>query len=229
MKRLKAVVPDATPGDVLESFLMAVGRKNGTVMLPLWNFGFTKGEPFDIRRTPSEMGALTEAGRLHPNTVRTGHPIYSVAVIGAKADLFRGVRNFSGYGSDSPFGMLHKMDGKIAVLDLDDQNSMTFYHYVEEMNNVSYRFHKTFTGLYTDETGFTDEKTFGLFVRDLGRKVETNVNPTGELLWKTGLYTGSRPLEGDGLRVIPARPLFEVVSRIIQDGRAYGMLYKIGH
>ncbi|TDA70079.1 MAG: hypothetical protein D9V47_03140 [Clostridia bacterium] len=61
-----------------------------------------------------------------------GHPIYSFAVIGALSERFHGVDNFSGNGAGSPFGILCELDGKIAVLDLDDQNSMTFYHHIEQ-------------------------------------------------------------------------------------------------
>ena len=82
-----------SPQDILESFLKAVGS-SGTLLLPLFNFDFTKGIPFDIRSTPSQMGALTEAGRLHPLAVRTNHPIYSFCAIGHKAEIFRSVDNF---------------------------------------------------------------------------------------------------------------------------------------
>ena len=33
---------------------------------------------------------------------------------------------------------------KIAIIDLPDQKSMTFYHYVEEMMSVDWRFFKNF-------------------------------------------------------------------------------------
>ena len=101
------------------------------------------------------MGALTEAGRQHPLAVRTGHPIYSFGVIGFHAEKFKAINNFSGYGDDSPFALLKKLNGKIAVLGLPDQHSMTFYHHVEEMNNVDYRYHKKFTTDYTDSIGIT--------------------------------------------------------------------------
>ncbi len=130
-----------TPQIILKSFLDTVGP-SGTLLFPLFNFDFAKGIPFDIRNTPSQMGALTETGRLYPGAIRTGHPIYSFAIIGAKAERFKGVNNFSGYGPDSPFAILRELNGKIAVLNLRDQNSMTFYHYVEEMHNVDYRFTK---------------------------------------------------------------------------------------
>jgi aminoglycoside 3-N-acetyltransferase len=104
--------------DVLDSFRAAIGAE-GTLLLPLFNFDFTTGTPFDISRTPSHMGALTEAARLRPETVRTGHPIYSFGVMGKQASGFTRVNNVSGYGPDSPFALLRALNGKIAVLDIE--------------------------------------------------------------------------------------------------------------
>ncbi|MBS1250721.1 MAG: SPBc2 prophage-derived aminoglycoside N(3')-acetyltransferase-like protein YokD [Chloroflexi bacterium] len=216
---------DTTPEIVLESFLDVLGEE-GTLLLPLFNFEFTKGVPFDIRTTPSQMGALTEAGRLHPGAVRSGHPIYSFAAIGAKAYRFN-VDNFSGYGSESPFTILCELDGKIGIIDLMDQNSMTFYHHIEELHDVPYRYHKEFTGNYTDAQGETTERTYSLFVRDIQKGVLTDVNPMGEVLWEKGLYTGDRPKEATGFRVISANEMFEEVSKVIKDGRAEELLYSI--
>lgn len=210
--------------DILASFLKAVG-KDGTLLLPLFNFDFAKGMPFSMRSTPSQMGALTEAARIYPGAVRTGHPIYSFAVIGSKSKAFVNVDNFSGYGEDSPFGMLRAVDGKIAVMNLPDSQSMTFYHHIEEMNEVDYRYHKTFTAPYTDVEGLTSERTYSLFVRDITRGVQTHVDPTGDLLWKDGLYRGYRHTDGNGLRTISARAMFDYVTRIIRSGNARGLLY----
>lgn len=211
---------------LFDSFRRAVGQ-NGTLLLPLFNFQFTKGVPFDIRSTPSEMGALTEIGRQHPDAVRTGHPIYSFTAVGAHAERFAGVDNQSGYGPDSPFGILREMDGKIAILNLPDQHSMTNYHHIEEVLEVPYRYHKHFTGKYTDAAGNTTERSYSLFVRDIKKGVLTHVDPTGELMWEAGLYTGFRPKEGCGLRVVPAAPMFDFVADIINSGRAEGLLYRI--
>jgi aminoglycoside 3-N-acetyltransferase len=214
-----------SPKEVMESFVEAVGP-DGTVLFPLFNFDFTKGIPFDIRNTPSQMGVLTESARTHPNAVRSGHPIYSFAAIGANAHKFN-VNNFSGYGPDSPFHVLRELNGKIGVLDLPDQHSMTFYHHVEEMNDVPYRFHKTFTGQYTDFDGTTTEREYGLFVRNLEKGVQTDVNAMGELLWDKGLYRGDRPGTDAGLRTISAREMYEAVSNVITSGDALGLLYSI--
>lgn len=214
------------PSEFISHLLERLGS-NGTLLLPLFNFDFPKGVPFDIRATPSQMGALTEAGRLWPGAVRTGHPIYSFAAIGAGAAHFSNVDNQSGYGADSPFALLRELDGDIAVLDLPDQHSMTFYHHVEEMCEVDYRFQKQFTGHYTGWDGAQTQKTYSIFVRDVERGVLTSVDRMGELLWSRGLYRGDRPKQGSGLRVISANALFDEVAAVIRSGKAKEYLYDV--
>ena len=215
-----------TPELIIRSFLEALGSQ-GTLLLPLFNFDFAAGKPFDIRSSPSQMGVVTEAGRLWPGAVRTGHPIYSFAVIGADAPAFDQLENFSGYGEDLPFGILHRGNGKIAALDLPDNGSMTYYHYVEEASSAPYRYHKTFTAPYVDLFGDEQLRTFGLFVRDLEQGVVTDVEPMGMILWDKGLYRGERPGEGFGLRTISARAMYDEVRCVIEEGRALGLLYAI--
>ena len=92
---------------------------------------------------------------------------------------------------------------------------------------LQYRWHKTFSGDYTDVSGKTESKTYGLFVRDIEKGVLTHVNPAGELMWKEGLYCGCRPNEGSGLRTISAQYMYEFVSDIIKAGKAKNILYRI--
>lgn len=225
-RRIAELGAAPSPELVIQSFLRALGP-DGTLLLPLFNFDFTRGVTFDLRHTPSQMGILTEVGRCWPGAVRTGHPIYSFAVIGARAPSFDGLANDSGYGADSPFGVLHREGGSIGVIDLPDQNSMTFYHYVEESHAAPYRYHKRFAGPYVDADGVESRREFGLFVRDVERGVQTQVDPMGERLWEAGLYSGCRPREGSGLRVIGAAPMFDAVAEVLRSGRAEGLLYAI--
>ena len=215
-----------SPADVLDSFLRAL-EPSGTLLLPLFSFAFTKGVPFDIRQSPSEMGVLTEAGRVHPGAVRTGHPMYSFAAIGANAGRFRGVDNVSGFGEDSPFAILRELDGSVAALDLDEQNSMTFYHHVEEMKRVPYRYFKDFTGTYIGWEGVASTKTYRLYVRDVARGVVGEGNPASDMMWERGLYVGDRPGVGSGLRVIKARAMFDFLANLIDTDRALGTMYSI--
>jgi len=226
LRRLKGQGVNATPDLIVDSFLAAVGP-SGTLMLPLFNFDFNDGSPFDMRSTPSQMGAVTEAARLRAGTVRTGHPVYSFAIIGRQARHFEDIVNYSGYGFDSPFGRLHQLGGKIAVLDLPDQHSMTSYHYVEEMEQVPYRYYKQFRGRYTDASGTSSEREFALYVRDIERGVTTDVDRMGEELWRTRLYRGDRPGDDNGLRVIGMADFVEATRTVIRAGRALDYLYSI--
>ena len=216
-----------SPDDILDSFIECLGD-SGTLILPLFNFEFPSSKIFDIRNSKSQMGALTEAARKRVNVVRTGHPIYSFAVLGKEKELFNGVDNKSGYGKDSPFGLLHSLKGKIASLDLEDQNSMTFYHYIEECLGVDYRYFKTFTGEYIDESGISSVRKYKLYVRDTKKNVLTHVNPAGDLMWRQGLYVGDRPKLQSGLRTIEAVKMFNFISNLINSGDAEGNLFVYG-
>ncbi len=214
------------PKDIFESLIDYLGP-DGTLLLPLFNFGFARGDKFDIKLTKSEMGVLSEIGRNSLHSIRTGHPIYSFAAIGKYLNLFKDVDNYSGYGKDSPFGILHHINGKIAVLNLPDQKSMTFYHYIEELHNVNYRYHKKFSADYVDYHGNVSQRTYGVFVRNLDTGVITDVNRMGDRLWNLGLYSGNPYNKNEGLRSIETNKLFNEVNRILLKGEAINYLYKL--
>jgi aminoglycoside 3-N-acetyltransferase len=176
---------------------------------------------FDIRNTPSKMGVLSEEARLYPNAVRSGHPIYSFVAIGKNAHLFN-VNNFSAYGKDSPFAILRRLNGKIGVLGLPNSEGNSMLHHVEEMHQVWYRFYKLFTGKYIDRHGHKTKRTYAFYCN---RGVKTLLDPIDDLLWKEGLYSGDKPHEGNGFRVIDANKLFNFVSKIITNQKEEGLLY----
>lgn len=231
LKRVLKKVSDefsvrATPEMIYDSLLKSVGT-SGTLVLPLFNFDFPKTGFFDLRNTPSHMGALTEIARKHPQSIRTGHPIYSFSVRGKHAHEFLNIDNKSGYGSDSPFAIIHKLGGKIASIGLSDQNSMTSYHYVEECNKVDYRYFKEFRGVYIGEKGDSENKIYSLFVRKVEEGVQTDVNRAMDLLWEKGLYKGERYDEGYGMRTILFEDFFTEIDAIIKKGEAINYLYSI--
>jgi aminoglycoside 3-N-acetyltransferase len=78
------------------------------------------------------------------------------------------------------FGKLRDLDGKIMVIGLSYNNSMTFFHHIEQMEGVDYRFLKQFTGEVTDwEWQHQSTDTFEMLVRDIDKGVITKVNPMG--------------------------------------------------
>ncbi len=217
---------DKKPLDsILDSFIDVVGD-DGTLVIPIFNFDFTAGTTFDALNTPSQMGSLTENARLRCKGKRSGHPVYSFCAFGKYADKIHSINNQSAYSDDSPFGFLRSINGKIASLDLEDQESMTFYHHVEEICKVNYRFMKYFTSDYIDVNGTKASKSYSIYVRDVEHGVLTHVNPVGEEMWNKGIYRGDRPGINSGLRTAFANDIFEFVESIIVSGRAEGLLFR---
>ncbi|NOZ33894.1 MAG: AAC(3) family N-acetyltransferase [Chlorobi bacterium] len=215
-----------TPHIVYDSLINSLGS-NGTLILPLFNFDFPKTKTFDIINTPSHMGMLTEIARLDKSSIRTGHPIYSFAVIGKKSNEFANIDNYSGYGKDSPFAKIKELNGKIAIIGLSDQRSMTSYHFVEEQKQVEYRYYKEFTGDYFDKTGNKNKKTYALYVRNLEKGITTDVNRMMDYLWENGFYKGDKFDEGLGMRTIKFNDFYNEVEKKIEEGNAINFIYSI--
>jgi len=177
---------DGGPQTVIDALLVVLGDE-GTLIMPTFNFDFCKGEPWDVRSTPSHMGAITNMVREHPEAKRVFHPIYSFAILGKNADYLTKERYKSSYGANSLFAKLRALDGKILVIGLIYNDSMTFFHHVEEMEGVDYRYMKSFSGMVTDEDGNTYEDSFTMLVRDIDQGVQTRVDPMGNLMEEAGI------------------------------------------
>ena len=76
------------------------------------------------------------------------------------------------------------MQAKNLFINVSYQNSATFVHFLEERNNVNYRFIKEFTAQYTDENGNTSVKTYSMFVRYLDKEVITTIDPMHDVFVK---------------------------------------------
>ena len=214
------------PRVVLESLLNHIGGR-GTLVLPLFNFDFPKTQFYSVISTPSQMGVITEYARLNFSGVQTYHPIYPFYIIGSNENEFENINNLSGYGADSPFAKLISLEGKVAAVDLPDSRCMTFYHHVEEMCQVPYRFYKNFSGYYQKVESTIEFRTYKLYVRNLAAGVITNVDRMGEILWREHLYKGNKPGLGNGMRTIHAKTLFARTRKEILEGRAINTLYSI--
>ena len=127
------------PTDVIQCLQRAVGD-SGTLMMPTLPFTDTavayvaRSERFDVRRTPSRSGLLTELFRRSPDVVRSVHPTHPVAAWGAKAHALMADHHLAATpcGQGSPFARLLDEDGKILLLGVG-VDSRTFFHTVEEV------------------------------------------------------------------------------------------------
>ncbi|WP_174315801.1 AAC(3) family N-acetyltransferase [Streptomyces sp. CB01881] len=85
---------------------------------------------------PSTVGAVPEALRALPGSVRSRHPQASVAAVGAQAEEVT-ARQTLGFavGRTSPFGALHDLDGYVLLVGVG-HNRNTFLHYAETLAPV---------------------------------------------------------------------------------------------
>ena len=213
-----------SPNDIVDSFIESVGP-TGTILLPAFNFNVRNGVVFDIRNTPSDMGAITECLRKRYGSIRTQHPFLSFVVIGREAQRFAELDDYTGCGANSPFALVHHLAGKIGVLGLLDNSSMSMYHYVELALGVNNRLILDLEIEYIDWEGNGTMRVVGHYGRDIRNGYITNVEPAGEELWRRGLYSGERPCEGLGFRTVSAIDLYNATANIINEGRAEGMLF----
>ncbi len=116
------------------------------------------------------------------------------------------------YERNSVFGKLRDLDGKIMVIGLSYNNSMTFFHHIEQMEGVDYRFLKQFTGEVTDWDGTTKVDTFEMLVRDIDKGVKTMVDPMGELMEKAGVIKPKKIGEAD-VKLMKANDVYAFTVR----------------
>lgn len=160
-----------------------------TLAVPTFNFGFTRGQPFDLENTPSEgMGAFAELVRIQPGAFRSPHPLQSVSAIGRyAADLAR-CDTPGGYDPGSPFDRMLGLDFKVLLLGAD-----IFYtsmvQYVEQLANVSYRYWKDFTGPMRGADGEWRTLTCRMFVRDLELDPKVSCKPVQKVLQEHGQWS----------------------------------------
>lgn len=216
---------DGGPATVNRALEAALGTdKDGTLIMPTFNFDFNKGEAWDVRTTPSKMGVLTELVRKDPRAKRVFHPFYSFAILGKHAEMLGSLRYKSAYERNSVFGKLRDLDGKIMVIGLSYNNSMTFFHHIEQMEGVDYRFLKQFTGQVTDENGNTYTDSFEMLVRDIDKGVLTMVDPMGALMEEKGVIKSAKIGEAD-VKLMKANEVYEFTAREMR--RDPHLLYQI--
>ena len=139
-----------------------LGVKN--LIVPTFTYSFCNNEVYDVRKSPTSMGALNEFIRKLPDRYRTLDPLLSVSVPSKLKSYFevKVNQNGGGYslGKNSGLDKLHEMNGvKFLFLGARLYDCFTYLHYVECMRNVPYRFNMPFKGTVIDEDGKSFETT----------------------------------------------------------------------
>ncbi len=134
------------PHDVISCLLSAVGEEGNLLMVSLpyetSSYEYLRRDPlFDVRRTPSRMGIISEIFRRREGVARSLHPTHPVLAYGRDADwLVRDhERCATPCGAGTPFAKLRELGGKVLFYDVPFGN-FTFIHHIEDLLDGSLPF-----------------------------------------------------------------------------------------
>jgi aminoglycoside 3-N-acetyltransferase len=214
-----------TAMDAIRVLQEAVGQ-NGTLLMPTLPFTGTavdyalQAPVFDVMRTPSRMGLLTELFRRSPGVVRSVHPTHPVAAWGAKAEELITGHHLSQTpcGAGSPFARLLVHDGRILLLGTGI-GSMTFFHTVEEILESELPFtpftKETFILQSRDRAGATVTSKMRLFDPECSRR--RNLDKLVPALKEQGVWKQGRVGKLDVI-LLDAKAVLEVCRSLAKNG-----------
>ena len=200
---------------VIDALLEWVGPE-GTVLLPNFNFqSWTETHYFDVRETPSHMGIIGELARLRPDAVRTPHPIYSFAALGARRDEFAACNDVEAYGPNSVFAHFHRLNGLNVSIGLHWNSTFSMHHYIEYNVGCDYRRVKRFSGIYVGYDGEPRLTTYSMFVRR-DQRVITDIVPGMDELFEAGVIKAVQV--GDAtVHYMSANDFFDNMAPIVRE------------
>jgi aminoglycoside 3-N-acetyltransferase len=126
-----------TVNDLLAALLRFCGE-NRTLVMPAFVMGgrtfdtkeFFRTRPFDVRRTPSENGLMTEVFRRSPGVLRSLHPTCSVCAYGPRARELTTNHHLAetGLSPETPFGEMNRRRTSILGLGVEYYRCLTHAH-----------------------------------------------------------------------------------------------------
>jgi aminoglycoside 3-N-acetyltransferase len=123
------------PNAVIAALLNVLGPR-GTLVMPAESPQLgdaTNQDVFDPRTTPTTMGAIPEAFRSYPGTLRSSHPLVSVCANGNHADEITAQHALEFCeGRGTPFEKLYDLDAWTLLLGVGF-NRCTSLHYAESL------------------------------------------------------------------------------------------------
>jgi aminoglycoside 3-N-acetyltransferase len=126
------------PGQVIDRLLTILGPQGHLFMLSMAYTSSSydyikKGKPFDVRRTVSRMGVISEGFRRRQCVVRSANPLHPVLAWGPKAQWVVAGHDDLLYscGPDSPFDKMLELNTKMLFFEVGFE-TCTFMHFVED-------------------------------------------------------------------------------------------------
>lgn len=213
------------PAKVLEKLLNAVGDE-GTLLFPAWHFNYRAEEylkrdlVFDVRKSPSALGLLSELARRHPRAIRSMHPTSSIVAIGRLAEQLTNTHHQSVYpcGESSPFYKMMEFNAKIVGLGVSTE-FLSFVHCPEDVMKSKFPYNtrreETFSARVKDYHGdIIQVETLvahpDIAKRNIPRFIKKSVSPKVAKDFKS---------HGSQFFVVKSLELFDVICEEAKKGR----------
>lgn len=143
METLSRRVPGLKPIALIRLLQERLGGE-GTLLMPTFPFRgrqrdyADRGDTFDVRKTPSQAGLLTEVFRRMPGVVRSLHPTHPIAGWGRHAvDLLATHHLGTAFGPNSPMYKLAELRGLVVGLGTRPRDTFTILHVPEELHQAA--------------------------------------------------------------------------------------------
>lgn len=199
-------VPSMDPMKLIRLLQQHLGEE-GTLLMP--TFPFTgrqldyveNNDVFDARKTPSQMGLMTEVFRRMPGVRRSLHPTHSIAGWGRHAEELLSEHHFgTAFGERSPIFKLQAFGGVVVSLGVAFADSFTILHVPEEMHP------KTREHAYEKKnramTILKGSEEIRFEIRVLKGNIQRNFRRVEKALLRSGAM---KRLDEKGLRCLTAR------------------------
>jgi aminoglycoside 3-N-acetyltransferase len=127
-----------SPNDFIDTLIEAVGPQGHLLMVSMPYLSSTyaylqQGKVFDVRKTVSQMGIVSETFRRRAGVQRSLHPTHPILALGPRAEWIVADHEKSLYpcGIATPFDKLFQLRGKVMFFNASFF-TLTFFHYLEE-------------------------------------------------------------------------------------------------
>jgi len=128
------------PQQVIDCVLTVIGPSGNLLMVSMpytgSSFAYLKDRPiFDVRRSNSGMGIISEVFRTNKNVLRSLSPSHPILALGPKAKWIIADHEKTKYpcGSGSPFEKISQLNAKTLLFDVPSGDGIsTFFHHLED-------------------------------------------------------------------------------------------------
>jgi aminoglycoside 3-N-acetyltransferase len=222
MDELSRRVPGLTPVSFINILMELVGT-NGTILMPTFPFRGKQShyvehqKHFDVRKTPSQVGLITEVFRRMPGATRSLHPTHPVAAWGKLAGQLTSTHHLGGaFDTYSPFYRIAEHKGLVIGVGTGLRDSFTILHVPEELHAVARK--RFFEEKVQTMTVFDGEEDFEYTFRVLRANAERNYDRVETALLRDGTL---RYLKSGGLScaVADANTVIQRSMQLIEEGR----------